>query len=75
MQSSLSWSVLSLLLSLLSLLRTVERGLRLLWAPSIPPGKAAMDIAYFGEFEVKGNFTINMDFKQGQPLLAQLIQS
>ena len=54
------------------------RGLSLLRTPSIAPGKAATDIAHFRKYVGKGNSTIKMDFKkhpQGQPLLAQPIQS
>ena len=40
------------------------RGLRLLRASSLPPGKAATDIAHFRELVGKGNFTYIKGFKE-----------
>ena len=40
------------------------KGLSLLRAPNIPPGKAATDHVHFRDLVGKGNFTIKMDFKK-----------
>ena len=63
--SFLMFLLLLLLLILLLLLQLSHRptkdsgkGLSLLRAPSIPPGKAATDVAHFRELVGKGNFTL-----------------
>ena len=80
LRRELSLSLLLLLLLQLAHhpIKDSGRGLSLLRAPSIPPGKAATDIVHFRELVGKGNLTIRMHFMkylQSQPLLAQLIQS